>query len=106
MLDNKRAMKQVETLPELEKSLKCHFYKQTTSSIKQLRQFAVQTMLLGIRQVDLEPGTWDLGPGTWNLEPRTWDLGLVTLDLELGTWDLVFGTWDLGPETWDLGPES
>ena len=69
MLDNKRAMKQVETLPELEKSLKCHFYKQTTSSIKQLLQFAVQTMLLGIRQVDLEPGTgtWDLGPGTWYL---------------------------------------
>ena len=76
MLDNKRAMKQVETLPELEKSLKCHFYKQTTSSIKQLRQFAVQTMLLGIRQVDLEPGTgtWDLEPGTWNQGPGTWDL--------------------------------
>ena len=84
MLDNKRAMKQVETLPELEKSLKCHFYKQTTSSIKQLLQFAVQTMLLGIRQVDLEPGTWDLEPGTWDRGPGTCDLGPGSRDLGPG----------------------
>ena len=78
--------------PRFEKSLNCHFYKQTTSLCQQLCNLLCRQCSLASAKL-----TWNLRPGTgtWTLEPGTEDLGAVILDLELGAWVLVPGTWHL-----------